>query len=88
MCDFKRLNSQVLNKIGRFLKWREIWQNVEPESEILMKLDCTQACNHGKGRDSPDCHRSIPFDPSKSYLLAVLAFLGRVGCIGCICYIG
>ena len=42
-------------------------------------------------KDSPDRHKAIPFDPSKSYTLDVLAFLGCnncIGCIGCNCYIG
>ena len=46
--------------------------------------------NNVNTRDSPDCHKAIPFDPSPSYILAVLAFLGCINCIdciGCICYI-
>ena len=36
-------------------------------------------------RDCPDCHKSIPFNPSKSYILAVSGFLGFMNSIGCIC---
>ena len=43
-----------------------------------------------KTRDSPDCHKAIPFEPSKSYILAVMEKkkFNYIDWFGWFCYIG
>ena len=66
------LNFLLLMSLGLTYLTRSL--NSTPFQNATLMLNCrSERCS--ETRDSPDCHKSIPFDPSKSYILALRFFL-------------